>query len=198
MASQPSRAEQTMDALVQAFVRLLDQRSAGEISVRDIGAEAGMNHGLVHHYFGSKEALLHEAALRVIDALTRDRPDGFRPSLAFEHLRAQAPLVRAVTRICLDGPHELLELTALPPKAREARTREIRSALEQLGGEDLLTPDVLDAAGMAMLFGWIALRPLLQARFRLPPDADEQLAAVLKRLDAFVLLAAQQAEGARP
>jgi AcrR family transcriptional regulator len=49
--------------LVDAAAELLAARGPAAVSVRDIAAAAGVNHGLVHRYFGSKEALLR-AALR--------------------------------------------------------------------------------------------------------------------------------------
>ena len=47
--------------LALALCRLLQAQEYSSISVHDIAREAGMNHGLIHYYFGSKDALLIEA-----------------------------------------------------------------------------------------------------------------------------------------
>ena len=70
MESRKSRSEQTKRALLEAAVRLLDRRAAGDISVRDIAAEAGVNHGLVHHYFGTKQRLFVAAMEFPVDVVT--------------------------------------------------------------------------------------------------------------------------------
>ena len=46
------------DALIEAAKRLLPDRAPSAIAGRDLAAEAGVNYGLVHHYFGGKDAAL--------------------------------------------------------------------------------------------------------------------------------------------
>jgi AcrR family transcriptional regulator len=46
------------EALLEAASLLFADHGPQATSVRQIAAEADVNHGLVHHYFGSKEALL--------------------------------------------------------------------------------------------------------------------------------------------
>lgn len=54
------------DALIEAAKRLLPDRAPSAIAGRDLAAEADVNYGLVHHYFGGKDAALRAglAALR--------------------------------------------------------------------------------------------------------------------------------------
>ena len=42
--------------LALALCRLLQTQEYSSISVHDIAREAGMNHGLIHYYFGSKDS----------------------------------------------------------------------------------------------------------------------------------------------
>jgi AcrR family transcriptional regulator len=48
-------------ALVESAVKLFALRGPAAVSVREIARIAGVNHGLVHRHFGSKEALVAEA-----------------------------------------------------------------------------------------------------------------------------------------
>ena len=52
------------DALLDAAERLLVTDGHGGITTRRLAAEAGVNHGLVHYYFGSLENLLAEVLER--------------------------------------------------------------------------------------------------------------------------------------
>ena len=60
MANKTNSDEKRLQ-LALALCRCLQTKEYSNISVHDIANEAGMNHGLIHYYFGSKEALLIEA-----------------------------------------------------------------------------------------------------------------------------------------
>jgi AcrR family transcriptional regulator len=55
-----------MDAFLDAAERLLITEGYAGVSVRRLAEEAGVNHGLVHYYFGSMEELF----LRVLERFT--------------------------------------------------------------------------------------------------------------------------------
>lgn len=57
-AHRPHGEEQVRLALVSAAAELFAQRGPSAVTVRHIAEAAGVNHGLVHHYFGSKDGLL--------------------------------------------------------------------------------------------------------------------------------------------
>jgi AcrR family transcriptional regulator len=61
----PARAEAT-DALLAAAEALLVEVGYAGITVRKLAERAGVNHGLVHYYFGSMQDLL----LRVVERFT--------------------------------------------------------------------------------------------------------------------------------
>ncbi len=50
--------------LLDAVRDLLADRSPTEVTAKEIAATAGVNHGQIHHYFGSKEALIASAVRR--------------------------------------------------------------------------------------------------------------------------------------
>ena len=57
---------ETEQALLDAAERLLVEAGAAGITTRRVAEEAGVNHGLVHYYFGSVEQLL----VRVLERFT--------------------------------------------------------------------------------------------------------------------------------
>jgi len=58
--------EANVEAFLDAAERLLVRDGAAGISTRQLAAEAGQNHGLVHYYFGSVDELL----LQVLERFT--------------------------------------------------------------------------------------------------------------------------------
>ena len=58
------RREEATTALLDAAERLLIESGHAGITTRALAAEAGVNHGLVHYYFGSMEELLLEVLER--------------------------------------------------------------------------------------------------------------------------------------
>lgn len=61
------RAGTGREALIEAAKRVLPDRDPNTITGRDLAAEADVNYGLVHHYFGGKDGALR-AGLRALRA----------------------------------------------------------------------------------------------------------------------------------
>src|SRR3954451_4514321 len=57
------------EALLDAAERLLVEAGHAGITTRRLAEEAGVNHGLVHYYFGSNENLLARALERFTDRM---------------------------------------------------------------------------------------------------------------------------------
>jgi AcrR family transcriptional regulator len=96
----PLGREAVMAALIDATTELIVEQGVA-ISVREIAQRAGVNHGLVHTYFGSKDALL-DATFRAINERAAAELDdtGFPPAdLAF---RRNGELAKATARALLD------------------------------------------------------------------------------------------------
>ncbi len=63
--TRPRSIRQTnVEAFLDAAERLLVREGAAGISTRQLAAEAGQNHGLVHYYFGSVDELLMQTLER--------------------------------------------------------------------------------------------------------------------------------------
>jgi AcrR family transcriptional regulator len=174
------------DRLLQAVIDLLPDCPADSLSVRDIAAEAGVNHGLVHRHFGSKEALLREAISRATAEVRSTDPGRSAGSVwTWELLRSRPEIARILARLCLDGPKDLLPLATPPPGRIEAYVAPIRRILASHGFE-AVDPYLVNAFGCAALLGFAVFRPLLDAGWRLPADTDEQVARLAPLLDAFL------------
>ena len=68
MATRPARSAsgraETENAFLDAAERLLIEDGYARITTRRLAAEAGLNHGLVHYYFGSMEEVIVRALER--------------------------------------------------------------------------------------------------------------------------------------
>jgi AcrR family transcriptional regulator len=71
------------EALLDAAERLLAEVGHAGITTRRLADEAGVNHGLVHYYFGSNENLLVHALERFTDRLIARQRDLYAADLPF-------------------------------------------------------------------------------------------------------------------
>ena len=102
--------------LINAAAEMLGEVGPRAMSVRGIAERAGVNHGLVHHYFGGKDGLLQAAMTRLVEdhaVFARERSQG-SPIPAPLSLKDDQRYLRAVVRSVLDDEMELAqtELTA--------------------------------------------------------------------------------------
>lgn len=159
----PARAG-AAEKLVAAACDLLAEVGPRAASVRAIASRAGVNHGLVHHYFGSKDALLSAA----MSSLVHDHAEsargrsGSRPVPAPLGLLEDPRYLHAVVRCILDGEMELArteldEGDSIPLLAY--REMEARKG----GAVDPLRLKALVGLGMAIEMGWAAVEPFIAA-----------------------------------
>lgn len=106
-AGRPRGPAAVTEALFAATERLCDKRPPGSVTVRQIAEAANVNHGLVHHYFASKEALLAATMLRVeeefleVVAAAEDPADSI--GVFFDELNARPTYPRLVSWMLLEG-----------------------------------------------------------------------------------------------
>jgi AcrR family transcriptional regulator len=117
-------------ALIEATTQLIVEHGV-TMSVRDIAKRADVNHGLVHTYFGSKDALLTEAfGAMIARAAAEVDPSGFPPAdLAF---RRNGEIARALARVMLEVADDPFPDHPILPAWRSAleRTRPDDTAAE--------------------------------------------------------------------
>ena len=83
MVSQATELLSPADRLLDAAERLLMQHGYAGITTRALAQEAGVNHGLVHYYFGSNENLLVQALERFTARLVQRQRDLYASDLPF-------------------------------------------------------------------------------------------------------------------
>src|ERR1700677_610696 len=71
------------EALLDAAERLLADAGYAGITTRRLATEAGVNHGLVHYYFGSNENLLVQALERFTGRLITRQRDLYAAEVPF-------------------------------------------------------------------------------------------------------------------
>lgn len=182
--------EQTRRALLDAAVRLVAERGWDAVTTRQIAERAGVNQGLIHYHFRSKDQLLHAAFERAL------RETFAEPGAALAHatdLRASiADLVRGLEP---GDEMEPLALFSVEAMARGARDVEIRRSMAEMLAEfrehvvgriaagqrrGELSPE-LDPVGTATVLG--ALLDGLGLHVLIDPSIDiERTAAAAARL----------------
>ena len=111
------------EALLDAAERLLVEVGHAGITTRRLAREAGLNHGLVHYYFGSVENVLVRALERFTERLTQRQRAMYAADVPFiEKWRT------AMRYLIEDAPYQKiwLELQALAWNQPEMRDRVAR------------------------------------------------------------------------
>jgi AcrR family transcriptional regulator len=104
----PHGKEAVTRAIIEAAIPLIAARGIPSVTFRDIAGEAGVNHGLITHYFGSKDELVRQVSLHIADTLfatVRDKKEDLR-AVWERGFGDQAVLIRAMVRILLDTPSD--------------------------------------------------------------------------------------------
>jgi AcrR family transcriptional regulator len=167
-------------ALIQAAADLLAEVGPRGATVRAIATRAGVNHGQVHHYFGSRDGLIR-AAMRELatehfkNAMERARGHDVPPALS---LAADERYWRAVVRLSVDGELGLARIEVDEGVSVPRRALEVLARRRGLDRPDVDTKAML-AATAALQLGWVALERFM---FILADVAPEEEDAVRSRI----------------
>lgn len=161
--------------LIDAAAELMGEVGPRAMSVRGIAERAGVNHGLVHHYFGGKDGLLKAAMTQLVEehaVFAREQSHG-SPVPAPLALKEDQKYLRAVVRSVLDDEMELAqtELTAGVSVPRTALEHAVSK--KKLEKADVETK-ALFSIGMAMEMGWAALEPFIFASMDVVGDEEQE------------------------
>ena len=167
-------------------MRLLPDRPPSTITGRELAAEAGVNYGLVHHYFGGagvggKEAILRKAIARMRDEFLERHPVPARlPLLVGE----REPFLMALARAQVDYP------SALGPVDSAGIGKAVTDVVERRAGAP--SPEV--QARVIALVGLQVACSTFQAMLldvaRVRPEDQAAVEAELQRLYRGLALAA--------
>ncbi len=149
--------------LLKAACKLLAEKGPKAVSNRDIAKLAGVNHGQIHHYFGSKRGLLEAAVSKLAhEHWAHIQVDGLTP-LA---LRKDKTYIMAIIRCAIDGELELatLELRENISVPRRA----LQKLLDNRDPSETETETETDMKGrmgaaMAIEMAWAVLEPFISA-----------------------------------
>ncbi|MFE5588915.1 TetR/AcrR family transcriptional regulator [Streptomyces sp. NPDC056549] len=103
-----SREETEADLLAAARTLLERDGVLAGVNLREIAAEAGVNHGQIYQYFGTRQSLLRAAAADLVERQAEDRDDHWeRPFVErrlemFRHRLDEPELVKLEALLALD------------------------------------------------------------------------------------------------
>lgn len=121
MTATPARVEAT-DALLGAAEQLLVEIGYAAITTRKVAERAGVNHGLVHYYFGSMEDLLLRVVERYTEALIERQREMYGADIPFIDKWRQA--MRFLDEDAESGYQKIwLEMQAMGWNDEAVRTR---------------------------------------------------------------------------
>ena len=137
-------------ALLDAAARLLPDRAPSTVSGRELAHEAGVNYGLIHHYFGSKDAVFRAGLFQLRDEFLarHDDPEQLRLITV-----AGDPYLRALARSQMDYPSELGEHDGAPLANAIRRGVAARSPAANDGDDADVTARTIALMSLQLAFG---------------------------------------------
>lgn len=185
MAGVRGDSEQTKAAILEAARDLFAERGIKAIRVRDIAAQAGVTHALVHRYFGSKEDIVTEILRREVALAGKvadepgPHPEEFRTLAGLKtmirySLTEMSTTIRLVTRAEMTGlqPEKMLEGRGrLLGMLRDWITEQ--QAASGKDPETLPDPALASATIGAAIFAFVTLHPWLLTAVGMDPNEYE-------------------------
>ncbi|NVJ24102.1 MULTISPECIES: TetR/AcrR family transcriptional regulator [Myxococcus] len=191
------------ERLIAASSRVLAERGYDATTVKEVARVAGVNQGLVHYYFGSKDALLlavtREHSQQYSEELRRLREETPLEQLADtsfawgeRHLRASPEQFRLRYELFALGLRNP-ELTSAVAELQAQGDLEVARTVARYRGGDAAKPEPLDlhyAVIIKACFDGLALQAMLDSKFDPSP-----IYALLKHL---VLSSVEGPGGGKP
>ncbi len=153
--TKPRGKAEVTEAILDAAAKLFAGRGVAAVSVRDIAAEAGVNHGLIHRHFGSKENLRLAVQDRLMEKINESIGEysSYREGLVrgVRAIEENEEFWKVLARTFLDGPFEGDVQSAFPFMSNMV---ELLSEEQKKGTvRDSIDPRILVAGGIALVFG---------------------------------------------
>lgn len=160
-------------ALVNAAIDLIAEHGPNSVTVRTIAQRAGVNHGLVHHYFGSKAGLIRAVLVAMAERFREEfERDSTGVPMLIRNPELAALAAKVSARMMLDGVLTASEL-GFPAVQEVRKSLAARFGLE---GEEL---QLLTAQAIAITTAWMLFEPQLLRSVGLDPDDAEKWRAQL-------------------
>jgi len=71
-----SIAEIRKEEIIEAFFKVVSEKGFAKATIREVANVAGCNHGMLHHYFENKEAIIESAVEHVMTVYRAFRISG--------------------------------------------------------------------------------------------------------------------------
>lgn len=179
---------QTTAAILDAAEKLFAQRGFTAVTVRDIAAEAGVSHALVHRYLGSKQDVYRQVLARRENVI-RDAAPGEGDLLEATSLMLREAVFHQRTYVRLIAHSALHGLSYDRTMGRFAATTRLVELAKQAAADegeardpDRPDPRFVIASAVAMLIGWSAAREWLLRASDLEGMSDEEFADAFERV----------------
>jgi AcrR family transcriptional regulator len=143
--------------LVHAAIEILKERAEEGVSGRELARRANANYGLIHHYFGSKEAVFDAAFVQLHDRYVQDMvpadtqqlaaPFSMRNHEVFLRIWAYRELAKiAMPAVDLKGMRLLVDNIVQ------------RRRIGQRAGQDYIAVQASAYCSLALQLGWVVCR----------------------------------------
>jgi TetR/AcrR family transcriptional regulator, repressor for neighboring sulfatase len=163
--SRPFGRDDVVAAVIDAAGELFARRGFDGVSIRDIAKKAGVNHGLIHRHFGSKENLHRQSLQHMADAMLADIKDaGAMDELAlraFELLEKHERFWRMLARAIMDG-RSIGELHRRYPIAQYL-IDQVTATMKEGSFRGGMDPRMIVAAMISFSHGFILFEPFIRA-----------------------------------
>jgi len=187
-SQRPSGRDEIMAAVLDAATKLFSTRPPSAVSVRQIADEAGVQHSVVHRYFGTKEdllqAVIREGSRRQTEAMAEVRHA--TPEMALEAALQQGPYFRALLLASMEGTDPRAMLDSMESTQSVFDLVASHPSPVHMQGGPRFDPRIIIVVVMATLMGWQGAESTLTYLAHLddedPVDVRRQMAELLDYL----------------
>ncbi|MEU0932534.1 MULTISPECIES: TetR/AcrR family transcriptional regulator [unclassified Embleya] len=173
-----SREETEADLLAAARTLLERDGVLAGVNLREIAGEAGVNHGQIYQYFGSRQSLLRAAAADLVEHQAEHRDDHWeRPFVErrlemFRHRLDEPELVKLEALLALDRDDSFSPLPRFPRTLQSLERDKADGALPE--DADVVAAHVMTAAAQ---MGYVIFREAYARDTGIPVDELDERAA---------------------
>jgi TetR/AcrR family transcriptional regulator, repressor for neighboring sulfatase len=176
--NRPQGRNEILDAVLDAAEQLFATAGPFDVSLRAIAQAAGVNYGLVHRHFGTKDALFERLLQRYADRWA-ERLRELDYQGALDELLGADPETGAYVRLLAwtllsdretpqsDAHRRYATLDQLPPLAAASEPESGIEARKEA-----------TAAALAFAFGWRFFNPFIRDALHMEPDSGDLQAAM--------------------
>jgi AcrR family transcriptional regulator len=180
-ASKPHGRDQVVESIIDATLSLWSVKGPAELSLRSIAARAGVNYGLVHRHFRTKEAVIKAAMDRVVERSVQFVGDSTDLVEAMD--RVLPPSTGAHSRLLAWAILQYFVDDVLPSEdAFLSRLRELAAVDVDSAAPDADVLAKVKAGSMlATLYGWKLFEPYLIRGLGLQDLSSNELNALVRQ-----------------